>query len=248
MVVAAALAEERPPKPMFIPTMPPTEVYGSALVLNPKYMDMFHEPKMAEEELESHPDFDEEELDKYRVEENWNIRHLGLNQASAGAKARTGTGRELAKIGQAERAVMKELKGAPKLMREELDDLQQVADLTLRASQLKPKPHSFRRTALLEQGAHKSQSMSTARLASEGRKALRTYAAGLARLSREDKSSVNGLEHARDLVAAAFEKEGLSSNLEDKVDAELSKAESAGRQLLSHEKRAAKSAIQEART
>merc|ERR1719463_370003 len=108
MVVTAAIAEERPPKPMFIPTMPPTEVYGSALVLNPKYVDMFHEPRMAEEELHSHPDLDEADLDSYRVEENWNVRHggpLGLNQMSTGEGARTGTGRQLAKIGQAERAV-----------------------------------------------------------------------------------------------------------------------------------------------
>jgi hypothetical protein len=165
----------------------------------------------------------------------------------------TAAARELKKIGAAEHAVMKELRGHPELQRKERNYLEEAADLMLRASQMQHhhQQHPHHATAFLHEGAHaavhRAEAKSATSMAAEGRAMFQQYGSQMFHFAKKNLHLAKELAEAKLAVAKELQHTGISSNEVAKIEGALSKAKVLEQRIVHSETKEAKQALHEAK-
>lgn len=166
--------------------------------------------------------------------------------------AHTAAARELLKIGKAEHAVMKELRGHPDLQRTERNYLEEAADLVLRASQMQHHHHQHpHATALLHEGAHAAAHRAEAKTATsmeaEGRAMFQKYGSQMFHFAKKNLHLAKEIAQAKLAIAKELQHSGISSKEVAKIEGELSKAKRLEQHIVHSETSEAKQALHEAK-
>jgi len=165
----------------------------------------------------------------------------------------TAAAKELRKIGAAEHAVMKELRGHPQLQRQERHYLEEAADLVLRASQMQQHHHQHpHATALLHEGAHAAAGQGAAgktatSMEAEGQAMFQKYGSQMFHFAKKNLHLAKEIAEAKIAVAKELQHAGVSSTEVAKIEKELGKAKIMEQRIVHSETKEAKAALHDAK-
>jgi len=163
--------------------------------------------------------------------------------------AHTAAARELKKIGAAEHAVVKELRGHPELQRKERHYLEEAADLVLRASQMQQHHHQHPHAmALLHEEAHAAATTRTATsMEAESQAMMQRYGNQMFHFAKKNLHLAKEISVAKLAVAKELQTAGMSSANVAKIEEELGKAKVLEQRIVHSETKEAKEALHKAK-
>lgn len=161
--------------------------------------------------------------------------------------AHTAAAKELRRIGAAEQAVVKELRGHPQLQRQERHYLEEAADLVLRASQMQRHHHHAHPTALLHEEAHATVYRTMAKtgtsLEAENHAMMQRYGSEMVHFAKKNLHLAKEIAQAKLAVAKELQHAGASSTELAKIEEELGKAKKLEQHIAHSETKEAKKVL-----
>jgi len=157
----------------------------------------------------------------------------------------TAAARTIRRIGAAEKAVMKELRGHPQLQQKERHYLEEAADLVLRASQIQQhKHHPAHATALIHEGSHAADKRTMAKtessLEAESHTMMHRYGREMFHFAKQNLHLAKEIAQAKLAVAKELKRAGANSDEVAMIEEELGKARKLEQRIVHSETKEAK--------